>query len=303
MESSQSHTTRNLIVALALLAVVFVGCCSCVAATYAVTRLVADVDKWEGIDLSGLESGLPLHVVGRVTVEREFGETFDVGDGGHLVVDLAVGRVRIEGTDGEAVVVSGRVRARGRTSANAQADLDRVRVDLSQEEKTIRVEDTVDQPAGGWRDSSPEVLVTIQVPRHTSIELDVDVGDVRVEGTAADADIQTDVARVVLADVSPDEHLTVHSDVGEIEFDGALAAGASYDFVSSVGAIQIRLPSESRFELDASSGIGAVIVDFEVDGEKSVLPVNRAVRGSVNGGSDTTVTAQSDVGAIAIQSY
>ena len=303
MESSQSHTTRNLIVAVALLAVAFVGCCSCAAATYAVSRLVANVGTWDGSDLSGLRFGLPLHVLGRVTVEREFGETFEVGDGGHLVVDLAVGRVRIEGTDGEAVVVSGQVRARGSDNADARAKLDRVQVDLTQDGKTVRVEDTVDQPAGGWRNGSPEVLVTIQVPRNTSIDLDVDVGDVRVEDTAADAAIHTDVARVVVADVSPVEQLTIQSDVGAIEFDGALADGASYEFGSNVGAIEVRLPRQSRFELDASSEIGAVIVDFEVDGEKPSLPVTRSVKGSVNGGGDTTVTARSDIGAIAIRSH
>jgi hypothetical protein len=302
MESTQSHTTRNLIVALALLAVVFIGCCSCAAATFAITRVVGDARAWTGFERKGLSFGIPLHVEDRVTVEREFGETFKVGDAVHLVVDLSVGQVRIEGTDREAVAISGRIRASGPDDADAQSDLDRVQVDLSQEGKTVRVEDTVDQPAGGWRNSSPEVLVTIQVPRDTSIDLDVDVGDVRVEGTAADADIQTDVARVVLADVSPSEHLSVKSEVGAIEFDGDLAAGASYEFGSNVGAIQIRLPRDSRFELDASSGIGAVIVDFEVDGARSGLPVSRSVKGSVNGGGNTKVTAQSDVGAIAIQS-
>ena len=301
-ESTQSHTTRNVLIALALLAVVFVGCCGCFAAGLAAVRTVGQVTLSSGIprmqfNLQGLGDRDE-----RVRAERAFSETFRTGDGGHLVVNVPVGEVRIEGTDGDTVVVSGRVTARGSDDATAQEKLARYRLDIARDGTTVRVTGEVDQPAGGWRNNPPQVDLTVRVPRDTSVEVDGDVGDVRLEGTAADADIQTDVARVVLADVSPAEKLTVRTGVGAIEFDGTLVDGASYEFRSDVGAIRIRVPRDSRFELDASSGMGAVRCDFPVEGQSSGGLPGRSLKGAVNGGGDTTVKAESGVGAISVES-
>jgi hypothetical protein len=86
--------------------------------------------------------------------------------------------------------------------------------------------------------------------------------------------------------------------VAEIEFDGALVDGAEYAFHSGVGAISLRLPRDSSYGLDARSGLGAVDVDFHVDGSDAQPALGRTVRGAVNGGGDTTVTAESDIGTV-----
>jgi hypothetical protein len=77
--------------------------------------------------------------------------------------------------------------------------------------------------------------------------------------------------------------------------------GASYEFRSDVGAIRIRVPRASRFEVDASSQMGAVKSDFAVAGKSSGFPVAQSVSGAVNGGGETTVKAESSLGAVSLE--
>lgn len=300
MESTPSGSSRNLVIALALIAVIFCGCTACVLgglwaaglATFATSR--AEME-WPQIEIE------PGFGVGRVEAASDVQETFDLGPGGRLILDIDVGDVRIEGSDGSEVVVEGRIEARGRTEADAQANLDRVRLDMRRDGRTVRVTADVDQPAGGWGGSSPRVTLRVRVPRPTALDLTTDVGGVRVEATEGDVAVVSDVGDIVLVDARVEEQMTIETDVGAITMEGPLTDGARYAFESDVGRITLRLPADSRFELEAESGIGRVDVDFEVEGDAATPSlVGSRVEGDVNGGGRTSVAARSNVGAVDI---
>jgi hypothetical protein len=295
MEGTKSNTTRNILIGIVVLTLIGIGLTSALAVHLLAGRLGASLVS---VRVPRNWSGPWILSPARVSAEREIADTFEIGNGGRLDVDLEIGDVRVEATDADAIVVAGRISARGRDEADAEANLKRVRFEMKRDGQTIRIESDTDAPVGGWHDAAPVVDVTVQVPRRTALALTVDVGDVRVEGTSSDADIQTQVGRVVVRDVAVAHRLSVQTSVAEIEFDGALVDGAEYTFHSGVGAISLRLPSDSSYGLDARSGLGAVDVDFHVDGSDAQPPLGRTVRGAVNGGGDTTVTAESDIGAV-----
>ena len=299
MEKPSSNSGRNLLLLLAVLAVCACGCMTCtLVGAWGLGLAAFGAANVEEEGFMDVVSG--LGGTDRASAERAADEAFEVGSIADLTLDIDVGEVTVDATDGQRIVVTGRVRAWGLNNVEARERLDRVQLTFEHEGDKLRIETDVDAPAGGWSGRSPRVELLIEVPRRTTVTATANVGDVRVRNTTGDLDISTDVGRVDVQDVRVERALTIVSDVASIGFAGALTEGAEYELQSDVGRISMVLPADSRFELDARSDIGAVDVGFDVRGEHSGRLVGRTVTGAVNGGGSTTVTARSNVGAVRI---
>ncbi len=68
-----------------------------------------------------------------------------------------------------------------------------------------------------------------------------------------------------------------------------------------MGAVQVQLPQDSGFAIDAASDLGAVIVEFDVVGETTRELTGASARGVVGGNSDTLLYLRSNVGAIYVR--
>lgn len=250
---------------------------------------------------TGLRMAQDFGGFGTVPATTTYSESFNVDSPARLIVDGRVGNVEIVAGEGSTIRIDAQLTAYGSNPARAEELLRELRVRTSQTGSEVHFEAGWSDPAGGWRGQSPKVDVRIVVPVRTGIELTHDVGDVSISGTQGDVDVQTDVGRVTLRDVRPLESLQVETDVAEIQFEGALTQGAGYELTSDVGAINLRLPANSRFAIDASSDVGGVSVDFDVVGKESSGFIGKSVQGVVGGDDSTTLYLRSDVGAIVVR--
>lgn len=281
-----NRTVWIVLVALAILA-----CCCMVLLSGSI--LLGRLGQWASENWSGLD-------LGTVPATRSFSQSFSVDTPAALVVDVDAGSVIIGPGQAGTVEVSAEIRAYGSSSAAAEEAVQRVRFSAVQSGSTVTVRsgwiDTTN-----WRGRSPTVTVHIAVPERTDVQVDIDAGDVRLSGVEGNVDIQADVGRVEVEDVQVPETLEVETNVAEINFRGALTTGSTYRLTSDVGAVRMVLPADSAFAIDASSDVGAVTVEFEVEGETGQQFVGRSVQGVVGGDDSTTVTLRSDVGAISVQ--
>lgn len=282
-------TNRNIIIVIVVLFAV--ACCCLVAAVGVGMAVRAGRQAAQTID---------RFEQGTFPATTSFSRSYEVDDPAELVVDLDVGSLVIAVGDDNMVQVEATVKAFGMSDAEAQNLLQHLQLTATQSGSRIHV-------VGKWNDvdpfrgRSPQIEMNITVPQQTSVEVDLGAGSVEVVGIEGNTDIKADVGQVTLRDLNIPENLTVESGVAEINFSGPLSEDSQYRFTSDVGAIQLRLPADSRFAIDAASDLGAVIVDFDVVGESTRELTGAKVDGVVGGASDTSLYLRSDVGAIYVR--
>ncbi|MCS6844776.1 MAG: DUF4097 domain-containing protein [Caldilineales bacterium] len=238
--------------------------------------------------------------VGVALATRAVEERFTTGPAARVAVDLTVGSVEVTAGETDAVAVEARILAYGVTQRDAEEALRSVTFEAIQDGSTVTVRGGW-PPQARWRGRSPSIEVRIVLPPNTSLDVAVDVGEVRIAGVQAEVAVEADVGRVELTDVRPTQALRVRTNVAEIHWRGPLAAGASYTLTSNVGAIRMALPADSTFTVDASSNVGRVEIAFPLEGEVGAAPVGGAVRGAVGSAPTATLTLRSDIGAITVR--
>ena len=284
--------TRNRNIIIAIVVFLALACC-CIAATAAM-GLTLRAGREAARNLDGFD-------LGTVPATTTFSQTFDVDAPAQLQVDLGVGSLTISAGEGNTVQVDATVTAYGvNEEAGTQEMLDNLQLTATQSGSSVKV-------VGRWSDPirfsgrSPQIDMRITIPVQTDLVVDLGAGTVEVTGIEGNADIKADVGQVTLRDLDVPEHLTVESNVAEISYSGSLNDGSEYRLTSDVGAVQMQLPQDSRFAIDAVSELGAVIVEFDVVGETTRELTGASAKGVVGDASDTLLYLRSNVGAIYVR--
>ena len=249
------------------------------------------------------------------TVEGEFERTIAVG-GGALVLDVRTGSGRIAVTVGEPGIarVVGHIRgyADGWTPDAPAVVADRVR--------TIEIDPPIvldgDVLRVGHLDRSRHRQVGISyellVPASTTVRARTGTGDVRVEGVTGAVDARTGSGSIELTAIGGDVDVrTGAGPIGITGLDTALLAragtgrirvagapGGPWALSTGSGGIQVSLPDDAAFEIDARTHSG------EVRTEHPVVAPDEARRGQLQGtvrGGGPRVTLRTGSGSIAIE--
>lgn len=283
--------TRNRNIIIAIIVLLAVACC-CLA-TAVGTGIAVSVSRQAIRSIDRFD-------LGTVPASTTFSRMFDVETPAQLQVDLDVGSLTITASEGNTVQVDATVKAYGVDAATAQQMLDNLQLTATQSGSLVKV-------VGRWSDlnrfggRSPQIDMRITVPVQTGLVVDLGAGTVEVTGVEGNGDIKANVGQITLRDLNVPEHLTVESNVAEISYFGSLNPGSEYRFTSDVGAVQVQLPQDSSFAIDAASDLGAVIVDFDVVGETTRELTGASAKGVVGGNSDTLLYLRSNVGAIYVR--
>jgi hypothetical protein len=228
-------------------------------------------------------------------------ESFVVEETSALVVECPVCNVQIGGRGGDTVDIEATKHAWSGSRSAAERQLDRITVDLSQQGNRVVVKVDMPQLREPGIGKRARVDLDITVPEQTDLRLDLDVGDMEIEGIEGQVDIQADVGLVELKNVVVRDSLRVRTDVARIRFEGPLGRGARYDMRSDIGDIAVTLPASSSFELDAESNVGAVTCDFAVRGQRERKDfVGGRIEGTVGESPTAELRLHSDVGSIRI---
>jgi len=192
---------------------------------------------------------------------RGFTQEFRVDLPATLVVDNEVGQVTVRPGDVGVVTVETRYRARAGTTGAATRLLDSVGYET--DASSDRVEIRVDLPSS-MVNAVVSVDLDITVPRETSVEVRNNVGEMQVTGVVGTLHLRGDVGEVRVRDVTLTGPSEVQASVGEVDFAGILPESGEVRITSQVGSVRVTLPAESQFFLDASTGVGDIDCDFEL---------------------------------------
>ena len=212
-----------------------------------------------------------------------------------IEVDNQVGEVRIIGADVDTVQVSALVRAWGDSDAQAQENLDRVRVTVDTVAADhVRV--TGSFPQRLYPRRSPSVQLTIRVPRDGVVDASTNVGEVTVEGISGDVTARTNVGEIGVEDVAGALQLT--TDVGDIRVDDWTMTGDSR-LETNVGRVRVGL-RDAAFTLDAQTNVGNIDTEFDVDGEEERRVPGERLTGAVGENPQMNLVLRTGTGEITL---
>lgn len=204
---------------------------------------------------------------GEPLVHERLAQGYSVGGSPHVVVETFNGTVEVKpgaANRVEAAVIKG---------ARTQANLAKIEAGIKQEGDTIRV---FARPLSDriWPLEAP---VTLTVPSGAVLELKTSNGNVQVEADQA----------AVKAETSN----------GTIRFLGGLVAGEQ-SFQTSNGNVELLLPANAGFRVEAQTSNGQVVTDFPVSRSGRANPTS--LLGQVGDNPTTVLRLQTSNGSIQI---
>ena len=250
---------------------------------------------------------------GMVRASDTLDRSLDVQAGTPVRVETFNGAIDVSTAEGTRVSALVTRTGEGRSMSAAEADRDKIEVTFELVDG-VAVLRAVYTPNPDSVSGSRGAAVSLRVPAATPLELVSSNGAVAVRDTSAPVDVRTSNGAVDLRGVAgmlsvetsngavtlAAERATVdaHTSNGALLFAGALEPG-THRLETSNGRVDLRLPSDASFTIDATTSNGSVDNEFAVAGSTT----KDAVRGTVGGtesAAAVTITARTSNGAVAL---
>ena len=174
------------------------------------------------------------------SAEDEEQRQFEVGETASLVVDNSTGDITVTGGEAGEILVTAHKTAHGDSQAEADADLQALDVQISQQGNTITVKVVRPETVicmGMCRPDMVDFIIT--VPDGTVVQADTDSGDVSVTGTSGEARLSSDFGDILAQDVAGGLEASTSS--GKVE--AREVQGGTVDLHSDFGDVGL---SEAR---------------------------------------------------------
>jgi len=270
----------------------------------------------------------------RYTATQEIAKSFSTKETPHVFVDTFNGKIEvIAGPSEHKVEAKVTKRAGGKTQEAAEDNLEDITVTMSMEGDTIRIKaDRVSKMSfRGNRGADVELQVpkgtvlnlgtnngkvTVTGPAgetvaHTSngevdvkgaqgkVELRSSNGAVKVDSVKGEMDLNTSNGKIEIASSSGGVHAETSN--GAIHFKGKIADGR-HSFSNSNGNIELLLPSDSKFRIDAQTSNGSIDTDFSIS-NRDANSQRKHLRGTVGENPAVDITAHTSNGRVSIKRH
>ncbi len=216
-----------------------------------------------------------LDFVPLVTAERRLSEDFKTSDAPQIVVETINGAIDVSRGDNSQVQVDVIKCASGIDQATAEAAIDLVKVSMIQKGNSLVVKaEVLDNPPGNFGAS-----VVMTVPANAVLTLDTSNGHVLTEQVAGNIKAHSSNGKIEVIGGAGELGLSTSNGAievdaegavvnartsnGRIDFRGSLADNAQ-QFKTSNGRIQLTLPDDAEFRLNAHTSNSRVHCKFPI---------------------------------------
>ena len=201
------------------------------------------------------------------------------------------GGIRVTGESGDAVRVTARLQAQGRTDAAAKALLSRVRIEA--DGRSVRAEGP---SMDGYDNESWSVSYIVFVPRRFDLDLEAHNGGLGVAGVVGKLELGTTNGSIGLEDVGGDVHARTQNGSLNVRLTGSKWEGTGLNAETQNGSVRLALPENYAAQIETGTVNGRVSTDFPI-----------TVRGNISrhlsfpiGGGGPTLRATTTNGSVTI---
>ncbi len=138
----------------------------------------------------------------------------------------------------------------------------------------------------------------ILVPGHTDLELLTGVGDIWVTGISGQLSLRSEIGSIVVRGGLLTGNAVLKTSLGSVNCHAALDPSGAYQFATETGSVQVILPDDSAFELDARTQFGSITT--VVPGMTLAYRTNCEVHGDAGRPPRSSLTLSSITGSVSV---
>ena len=149
--------------------------------------------------------------------------------------------------------------------------------------------------------STTKADADITVPAKSDLQLHNGTGDITVTGITGQMSLINGTGSIdaTQATLTSDSH--IQASTGSVSFQGSIGSG-NYQFQSNTGNINVSLPSNASFHVNANTDVGSITSDFsEVITQQNIAGASAS--GSVGNAPSATITLTTNTGSIELQKH
>lgn len=242
--------------------------------------------------------------------EETLSRSFDASVSPRIVVETFNGGIAVSAEPGRTITATVTRRGSGDTPEAARADLDNVEVTMEQTGNTTRIAARrIVSPPGTYSGASVELAVPVRasleaVTTNGSVVSAGVTGDVRVVSSNGSIDVTGGKGRLNLRTSNgpirieaSNAAVSASTSNARIDFKGTMSDG-EHVLRTLNGPIEITLPADAQFKINASSWNGRVSSAFRVKRNGSMS--NSSVHGTVGDSPAIAITAEAVNGDVVI---
>jgi hypothetical protein len=250
----------------------------------------------------------------QVKAERLEQRSFTVSSQPMVIVETFNGRIHVEPADHGKVEATVTKIGSGRDQEAAEADLENVKLNFSQEGETIRIiaKRTVPKMFG-----TSGASIELKLPSGSALSLTTQNGEIRTTGAYRETTARSSNGNVEVhggkgkldlstsngaIDIDGAEAIVAaQTSNGNVSYAGTLAKG-THSLETSNGGIDLKLPASAQFQFQAGTSNGSVSNRFSGLQTKSGKPGSNHLAGLVgSGAADVDVKLETSNGTITIE--
>ena len=251
-----------------------------------------------------------LDFVPLASASKTVSEVFATGNAPEIIVETYNGQIDISPSDRDEVVVEVTKHASGFDQPEAEANLDRIQVTMTQVGNKIHIS----AQRSGMHHGNSGAAIVIATPAASLLQLKTSNGKIvceamegRVEAHSSNGKLEVVQAKGPMKLTTSNGNIEIvateaivdaRTSNGRIEFQGTLA-DRNQTFKTSNGGIVLALPADSQFDLDCSTSNSRVSCAFNVKGEHNKRRTK--LKGAVGDNPTYSITATTSNGSIDIR--
>jgi hypothetical protein len=219
---------------------------------------------------------------------------FSVNRQPHIVVNNEVGTIHIKATSDANTVHFQTKRHTKRLGKSANESwVCYEQLDVANE---IRAEvERVYSP----NDNLPQSIdFNVTVPHNTDLEVITSVGDIWVTGIRGQLTLQSDIGSIYVREGLLSGNSMLKTSLGSVNFHEAIDPHGTYQFATETGLVNVILPDDTAFELDASTTFGNITT--VVPEMKMAYRTNSEVHGDAGIPPRASMTLRSITGSVSV---
>ena len=241
-----------------------------------------------------LGSGLGLPRAGYNFSKIEPSHTFSVGALPTIVINDDVGTVNVHtGGTNNSVIVQVTDVSRGLGN-----NLDNGQVSYNQDSANNTI--TVNANSGSGFFGSNSIDIEVTVPTDSNLQIETNTGEVDVTGITGQMSLSSNTGSIHAEQDSLTGQSILKTDTGSVTFEGTIDPKGSYQFATNTGSVDVTLPGNSSFHVDASTNTGSITSDFPGVNVQHGDFTGASAHSDVGNAPGATVTLKTDTGSISL---
>jgi hypothetical protein len=210
-----------------------------------------------------------------------------------LVLDNDTGSIHVR-----AAAASNVISIQATKHGSPWANLNDLQVSYAQDTTTNTVTVSVDRmnPTSFFNSLSVDFDVT--VPSAAALQLKTNTGSIDVSGVSGQMTLSSNTGSLQVSGGTVKGNTALITNTGSITFNGAITEGGTYTFTTDTGSVNVTLPAESVFHLDATTTTGSINTNFPEIVVQHPQMTGAEAHGDVGVSPTATITLRTSTGSI-----